>query len=126
MKYFTYRACSQFPIFVVLILLSSCGKVITSSSSDQSIYSSAAGTANFLAAKAVVAASCLNCHSAWGSYSEQDYVNNFLVTQGNPSASLLYTSLRGNDTGVAGTMPIGAANLTNEDMRKIRDWITQM
>ncbi len=123
MKFFKY---SVYATLSSLFLFSSCGKVITSSSNDQSKYSEVTGGANFLAAKAVVDSNCLNCHSPWGSYSEQDYVNNFLVVQGNPSASSLYTSIRGNDTGVAGTMPIGAANLTSEDMKKIKDWITQM
>ncbi len=117
---------SVFAISSSLLLFSSCGKVITSSSNDQSKYTAVSGGTNFVAAQAVVNAFCLNCHSPWGNYTEQDYVNNFLVIQGNPSASSLYTSLRGNDTGVAGTMPIGGANLTNEDMKKIKDWITQM
>lgn len=102
----------------------SCGKVRNSSSNDASIYgSSVTGSANFLEARTVLAASCFSCHSNWASYNENQFVSANLVRANSLLNSSLYTRIRGNDTGVAGDMPQSNPNLSNDDMAKIKQWI---
>lgn len=116
-------------IFMLMsfVFISSCGKVKTSSSNDVYMYGAGvSGSSNFLNARGVLATQCMTCHSQWGNYTEQDFISNFLVIRGSPVGSLLYYRIRGNDVGIAGDMPIGATNMSNEDMKKVKDWITQM
>lgn len=114
-------------LIVVNFISLSCGKVRTSSSSDIYIYGSGVtGSANFLSARGVLATQCMGCHVEWGNYSEQDYRNRYLVIQGSPVNSLIYYRIRGNDVGVNGDMPIGGSNISFDDMKKIKDWITLM
>ncbi len=101
-----------------------CGKVRNSSSNDASIYgSSVTGSANFLEARTVLAASCFSCHSNWANYNESQFVSANLVRANSLLNSSLYTRIRGNDTGIAGDMPQSNPNLSNDDMAKIKQWI---
>ncbi len=115
-------------MLIAAITLFGCGKVYTSSTNDLNVYGSGVtGTSLFLNARAVLAVNCMGCHSAWGSYTQQEYISKFLVIQASPADSIIYSRLRGNDVGIAGDMPAGGRpNLTSEEMKKIRDWISSI
>lgn len=110
-----------FAISMIMLSLISCGKVKNSSSADAA---SASGSEEFIAAKQVLAEKCLSCHSTWTSYSETDFVNKRLVSKKSPNNSDLYTRIRGNDSGIAGDMPEGQANISQTEMTAIKKWIS--
>jgi len=112
-----------FCLSILSLLIVNCGKVKNSSSSDGG---SVVGTAEFVSAREIIASKCLSCHSAWSSYSSDDYVKKGLVFKGSPANSSLYTRIRGNDVGVAGDMPTGQPNLSLTEIKEIKAWISSL
>lgn len=110
-------------LFCLSFLFLSCGKVKNSSSSDGG---SIVGTAEFVSAREIIGSKCLSCHTAWSSYSSDDYVKKSLIFKGSPANSTLYTRIRGNDVGVAGDMPTGQPNLTLSEIKEIKAWISSL
>ena len=105
-----------------IVLQLGCGKVITSSSNDKTIYgSNSATSANFTNAKAVLAQNCFQCHD-WSTYTEADFSAQALIIPNSALSSRLYQKIKGNDSGTAGNMPPSGA-LTSDDIIKIRTWI---
>ncbi|MBC7371656.1 MAG: cytochrome c [Bdellovibrionaceae bacterium] len=105
-----------------------CGKVYNSSTYDASTYGSANGSANFLAAQAVIKTSCASCHTrpshqAWGGLSEKDFIAQGLIKPASLANSTLYTKIQGNRTTVPGNMPDGGSLLTGADLDKMEAWI---
>lgn len=105
-----------------------CGKVYNSSSYDASIYGTADGTAQFLAAKAIITASCANCHTrsshqAWAGMDESTFVTQGLIVGGSLVNSSLYTKIQGNRTAIPGNMPDGGTLLTSSELDTIEAWI---
>lgn len=108
---------------ILSLSILSCGKVKNSSSADGG---SVVGTAEFVSAREIIGSKCLSCHSAWTSYTSDDYVKKGLVFKGSAANSSLYTRIRGNDVGVAGDMPTGQPNLTLTEIKEIKAWITSL
>ncbi|HWU43635.1 MAG TPA: hypothetical protein VN132_09365 [Bdellovibrio sp.] len=107
------------------ISLFACAKVHNSSSLDKVIYGTQiSGTPNFVAARSVLAANCFMCHAEWANYAESDYLSNFLITSRDPNSSTIYTAIRGNDSGTAGSMPQGNPDLSYDDIQLIKTWIS--
>ncbi|MEK6772314.1 MAG: hypothetical protein AABY64_00105 [Bdellovibrionota bacterium] len=125
---YTCKLKKPIALLIAAITLFGCGKVYTSSTNDLNVYGSGVtGTSVFLNARAVLAVNCMNCHSNWGAYTQQDYIDKFLVIRASPADSIVYSRLRGNDIGIAGDMPAGGRpNLTSEEMKKIKDWISSI
>jgi len=113
---------------IFILALGACGKVYNSSTYDASAYGAATGSANFLAAQAIIKANCAICHvqpshQAWGGMSEADFISQGLVKPGDLAGSLLYTKIQGNRSGVAGDMPQGGTPLTSDQITVIETWI---
>lgn len=105
-----------------------CGKVYNSSTYDATTYGSATGSAQFLAAQAIIKENCASCHTrpshqAWAGLSEADYISQGLVKAGSLTGSMLYTKILGNSTGIAGNMPDGGTPLTADQLTTIETWI---
>jgi uncharacterized membrane protein len=111
---------------ITVILTGSCGKVYNSSSADQAKYGSAVlGSANFLAARAVMASQCFSCHSNWANFDEAAFVSGgFVVPQSLPG-SKLYTRIRGNSVNSTGNMPPSGV-LTSQQVDTFSTWISGM
>lgn len=122
----SYRP-ALFAVFFMLsvsFFVSGCGKLKNTNSNDALVYgSSVTGTSNFLNARGVMATKCFSCHSSWGNYSESDFISNGLVVARSTTGSSLYTRTRGNDTGIAGDMPVGGPNLSSTELTTIKTWI---
>lgn len=105
-----------------------CGKVYNSSTYDATTYGSADGSAQFLAAQAIIKANCASCHTrpshqAWAGMSEKDYITQGLIKAGNLTGSTLYTKIQGNRTSTPGNMPDGGTPLTSDQLTTIENWI---
>jgi hypothetical protein len=120
---------SYFPPIMTLLIFSifGCARPFNSSFSDGLIYgANVTGSANFLEARAVLAKSCFSCHSGWAGYSEPDFVSQNLVIATDLSSSLIYTRLRGNDTGTGDQNMPPSETLASDDTIKIKSWIVGM
>lgn len=105
-----------------------CGKVYNSSTYDASTYGSSDGSAQFLAAQAIIKDNCASCHTrpshaAWAGLSEADYISQGLIKAGNLTGSTLYTKILGNRTSTPGNMPDGGTPLTSDQITTIENWI---
>lgn len=115
---------AKFYLFIFFIsVLTSCGKVNNSSTSDPALVVS--GSSEFIAAKQVLAQNCITCHahSSWASYSEADFKSKGLFVRKSPTSSEIYIRIRGNDAGIAGDMPESGSNLSVADIQTIKSWI---
>ncbi|MEN0058040.1 MAG: hypothetical protein AAGB31_04345 [Bdellovibrio sp.] len=110
----------------LMVGVGACSEVRNSSALDADLYGSdVTGSAAFMSARVVMVNQCFRCHGEWASYNEADFVTQGLVVAGSPSGSVLYQSLKGNDSGVTGTMPEGG-NLSSDEMMTIKSWIAGM
>lgn len=110
----------------LILCVISCGPVMNSSTADAERYgTSATGTEAFKAAQKVVVNKCASCHVAWASYSEADYVNSNRVFRRSLLDSVLYTKIKGNESGIPGNMPPGEP-LTNDEIFAFKFWILTM
>lgn len=105
-----------------------CGKVYNSSTYDASTYGTADGTAQFLAAKAIINTSCASCHTrpsheAWAGMDEAAFVSQGLIKGGSLENSVLYTKIQGNRTAIPGNMPDGGTLLTSAELDTLEAWI---
>ena len=67
----------------------------------------------------ILSPACVSCHGGSGGYSFDSYQHTMKgVTAGDPSTSVLYTSVSG------GRMPKGGPTLSAEQVQAISDWIT--
>jgi hypothetical protein len=86
-------------------------------------------TPQFLAAKSIIDAHCLECHtgSDYGSFknlTQDQFVQRGFVSPGNPASSQLYYKLNG--ASASGTMPKGETALTAGQIQVIADWINSI
>jgi hypothetical protein len=110
-----------------LIFNSGCAEVYNSSSTDKLIYgSSVAGGSKFQIARIGLLNKCSRCHSFYGTWTESQFFTDskYGVSRANPSQSPIYCHSRGNDTCGPGDMPLSGSDLTDEELSKIKDWIT--
>lgn len=104
-----------------------CAKVYNSSSTDQLVYgSTVTGGAKFQLARVSLINKCIQCHTFYGTMNESQFLTDtkYGISRANPSQSPLYCHARGNDTCGPGDMPLSGANLTDDELTKIKDWIT--
>ncbi|MBX9766064.1 MAG: cytochrome c [Bdellovibrionales bacterium] len=112
--------------FTVCTLFFGCGKVYNSSSSDFARYGSGvAGSANFVAARAVMSNQCFTCHSNWAALDEAGFVAASLVVSRDLSGSKVYARLRGNSVNGTGNMP-PAGILSTQEVEAFSTWISGM
>lgn len=94
---------------------------------DAGLYGSdVTGSTAFQTARTIMANQCFTCHGDWAAFAETDFVTSGRVVAGDPNGSLLYTKIRGNDSGTAGDMPLGKSDLTAEEIASIKSWIAGM
>jgi|GEM_PF-1388974 len=115
---------SRFALLALSLVVVSCGPVYNNSSLDQIKYGSpVSGSANFQEARLVLLNRCTSCHGAWASWNEADFVSQGKIEARSPNTSILYTRTRGNDSGVAGDMPLSGSNPTTQEVATIKNWI---
>jgi uncharacterized membrane protein len=111
-------------LFFQILILSSCGKLQNSNTSDANLYgTTVSGTSNFQNARTILSNKCFSCHANWSGYSETQFVTSGYVVSGSTTESILYTRIRGNDTGTAGDMPVSGSNLTTDEIATMKAWI---
>lgn len=114
--------------FVLCLFFSSCGQSTNSNSYDEFL-DFAIDPSNVKLAKAfnVVNSKCLNCHTGyhnrWKSFNtDAKWIESGVISAGNANASILMNKLK-ND---GGNMPIGGANLTEDEYEILKDWINNL
>lgn len=112
------------------ILLSACGKIDNSSSTDKNLYGAITdtGSNDFLAVKTMLRSSCIACHPEWNSYTDTDFVNTGLVIAANSAGSKLYYR---NQVAASGpgpkNMPSGGqVALTDAELAIMINWINSL
>lgn len=117
-------------ISIILLITTGCGKIENSSSLDDIIYGdfTDTGSPDFLATKAALNSYCLQCHAAWRTYTEQNFIDSGLVVRGDPANSKLYYRNTNATSGpgpknmpTSGYPPISATDLTT-----MANWITAL
>jgi hypothetical protein len=113
-----------------LLVVSSCGKIENSSSTDDILYGDFVdtGSPDFLTAKAAIRANCLQCHAVWKRYTEQDFIDNGLVVRGSAADSkLYYRNLLATDGAGPHNMPAsGYPPISPGDLAAMKAWITAL
>lgn len=82
----------------------------------------------FLAARAVLSVnSCFNCHSAWGSYGEYEFVKARVVVAKNKAESLLWTRLSSTfdmpPENQQKNMPLNLPQISLDETNILKEWI---
>lgn len=114
-------------LFLLTFILFSCGRVYNTSTLDEQQYGSEIeGTPNFKLAQMVVLNKCVSCHGSWAKYTEEDYIDEGLVSVGQPNNSEIYKRIRGNDSPTAGDMPTNGTTLTSFEINQIKIWISDL
>ena len=110
------------------ILIAGCNAQ-NSFSNDSSVYGTSigVGSARFNEASAIIRENCATCHdhdhSAFATYTEQDFINNQYVTAGSYASSLLVQRLKGSNVPGNQNMPENS-QLSDADIQTIKDWIS--
>jgi uncharacterized membrane protein len=122
---------AKISLLLGLTMPAGCGKIYNSSTFDSSTYGVTTGSAQFLAAKAVINTHCSTCHTrasheAWAGMGEADFVSQGLVTPRSLEGSSIYTKIMGNRTAITGNMPQGGAPLNDEELTVMENWIQGM
>ena len=121
-----------------LILLSglgmfACGQQALNSNSDDEELSKQGESLpededpKFIAAFTVIKNQCIDCHSGyhngWSSFSSSEkWISSGEITKGNSLESSLIKRLKNYD----GNMPLGGAQLSEEDLNILLDWIDNL
>ena len=114
-------------LFAFGVLFSGCAEIYNSSSTDKLVYgSSVTGSAKFQSARIGLLAKCSRCHAFYGTWNESQFLTDtkYGISTANPSQSPLYCHSRGNDTCGPGDMPLSGSDLTDDELAKIKDWIS--
>ncbi len=114
-------------MLVASAFFTGCADIYNSSSTDKLVYgSSVTGSAKFQTARIAILAKCTRCHAFYGTWNESQFLSDakYGISQANPSQSPLYCHSRGNDTCGPGDMPLSGSDLTDDELAKIKDWIT--
>ena len=119
-----------YKLAIFALLISSCGKIENSSSLDDVLYGdfTETGSADYLATKTSLNSYCIQCHAAWRTYSEQNFIDAGLVVPGDPASSKLYYR-NANATSGAGpkNMPTsGYPPIPSSDLDVIANWISAL
>jgi mono/diheme cytochrome c family protein len=77
----------------------------------------------FKPAQAVLRNNCVQCHTAFGSYSEAEWLSSGYVTAGDPANSPIFTRLRNAGAGGTENMPPAGA-LPASDRTAVKNWIS--
>lgn len=113
---------------IALLASLGCGKVYNSSSYDATIYGSADGSAEFLAAQVIITSKCANCHTrpshqAWAGMTEAEFISSGYIKAQDLAGSSLYTKILGNRTSIQGNMPTVGTPLTSAELDTMEAWI---
>lgn len=104
----------------ILILLVGCKK----QNIDLSDFSGDQKLANVLG---IMNSKCISCHKSYSYNTSEDWIKSGLVVAGMPSASVLYTSLRGADAKGSHDMPpLDSPQITPDEVSIIYDWIKNL
>ena len=108
----------------------SCGRIQNSSSSDKFTYSPGqmAGSAEFLAAAAIIGSKCSECHGTYTTYTEADYIAAGLVVAKDLASSSIYFR---NQSATVGAGPHdmpkqGRTPMTAVELQTLADWINSI
>lgn len=114
-------------VFILGLLVFSCGRIRNSSSTDESEYSPRAeGTPQHNKALEIISAKCAECHGEWLTKSDAQFVALGLIVPQNPTGSPIYFRNQ-LGPGPNNNMPTGGrAALTSAEMQSISDWITSV
>ena len=118
-------------LFVSLLLLGSCDRIVVNSSENDELIASVSSLQGGLYFKAIVptiVAKCANCHThqAWYGYSEQNYrTANLIDPTGAYITSKIYYRLSTATEGAGPhNMPQGGGSAFTElEVQKLKDWI---
>ncbi len=106
---------------LLVSLLTACLQTENSSSQDDS-FANVEGSAEFLAAKAVLTQNCASCHT-YHTRTEQELIDLGLVIAGSAETSELYGRLQ-NSSGSLGPKDMPENNsISVEDVETIKIWI---
>src|SRR5262249_21335619 len=95
-----------------LLFLTACLQTENSSTQDAGLYG-VYGSADFIAARQIMAQNCNGCHT-YGAMKESEFVANGLMTPGDPTSSKIYTRLIGSQGGTgAKNMPLSGGALSS-------------
>ena len=114
-------------VLILGLFLFSCGRIINSSSSDESTYSPrATGSAQHEAALTIISAKCAECHGEWLTKSDAQFVSDGLIVPQNPTSSLIYYRNQ-LGPGPNNNMPTGGRPaMTTTELQTISDWINSV
>lgn len=117
-------------LFILTVLGTSCGKIQNSSSFDNVLYGdfTNTGSANYVTAKNAIDSHCLQCHSAWKTYTEQSFIDAGLVVRGSPANSkLYYRNILATDVPGTHNMPTsGYPPIPQSDITAMSQWISAL
>jgi len=107
-----------------------CGRIQNSSSSDKFTYSPGqiTGSAEFLAAAAIIGSKCSECHGTYTTYTEADYITAGLVVAKDIASSSIYFR---NQSATVGAGPHdmpkqGRTPMTAAELQTLADWINSI
>lgn len=89
------------------------------------MYGGGSADSAFAQVKTILIVNCNSCH-LYGSYAEQEFIDDGLVLAGDPDNSPLYMSLRGSQAPTGRKdMPVSGV-LSQAEQQTIRDWILNL
>jgi uncharacterized membrane protein len=114
-------------VFILSLIILSCGRVENSSSQDRARYSpNMGGSAEFQAALAVLSAKCSECHGSWEGFTESEFVTAGLVVANDPTKSKVYYRNQ-LGPGPSNNMPdSGRPAMTSAELQTIAEWINSV
>lgn len=117
-------------LLILIALWASCGKIQNSSSFDNVLYGDFVdtGSTQYLTVKAAINSHCLQCHSTWRTFSEQDFITAGLVVRGSPQNSKLYyrNSLVTDAPGTHNMPTSGYPPISQSDLTTMSQWISAL
>lgn len=106
---------------LILILFAGC-QVYNSSTWDEIKYAQLTGY--FATVQTIFSSKCTPCHN-YHTYTEQQFIDEILVTAGDATTSEVFYRLKGSGSNNQENMPIGG-QLTLEELDAIKLWIENL
>lgn len=110
-------------LLVLLFGFTGCFQTENSNTLDADTYGNAEGTAEFLAARAIMTQNCAGTCHAYHTQSEADLKLQGLFVAGSPTTSKLYYRLTGSTGGPGPKDMPQTGPLQSSDVETIRTWI---